>query len=216
MNYRSPVASLERELAELEEKLAALQAEPEHEPTPTREVRALKKKLAKIEGQIEKRMAATGRRNLTPKEQSAGVRMYRVGLAFVGISVAVLCVHVGLAVRHHLRWRETTCAIVWHNDGHEASWQEGGRTYTFDAVGSGESPPSRMPCFVSSPPVDGIGRLVPPHGDVVSLYDKLSFGWLMTAGLTFAMGIICLLANAHDRQRRESGQIDPDDFGSDD
>lgn len=48
----------------------------------------------------------------------------------------------------------------------------------------------------------------------VRLVERLSIGWLMTAGLLVAFGVLAFWLGALDRRKRQRGEIEADDFAS--
>ncbi|HVH43374.1 MAG TPA: hypothetical protein VM925_13560 [Labilithrix sp.] len=223
MDYRSPLESMRRELAKLEEELTGLRELPEPKPKPAtqskkakakteRESRALQSELAKLENQVRKRTKELGFRELTPREVAAGVQMRRASVVALVLGAVAFSVQLGLAARVHHVWTETTCSFRFDDDTRIASYVVAGRTYSFHASGEG---PATARCFVPSPALDGVGRIEPPSTPNVRVVDKLSVGWTLTASLLLLTGIVGLVMSVVDRRRREHGEIEPDDFGAD-
>jgi hypothetical protein len=227
MNYRSPVTSMQRELETLEAELVALRtlppAQPKSPQPPSkkartafeRERRSLQSRLAKLEHQIEKRSKERGVRTLTARERASSLSMYRTGLGCIVAGAAVLCFHLTHAAQSRLVWVETTCAIEVDDEVNVASYRVGGHTYRF--LPHAENLPAVTRCFVPGPSVlENVGRVERPTTPVVPFTDKLSFWWISAAAFTASLGVFFLLIERWDRRKRETCQVDPDDFSSSD
>jgi hypothetical protein len=142
--------------------------------------------------------------------------MQRAALGCVGIGALLLGVHLALAASTRLVWTKTTCTIERDDDALFARYVMRGRSHHF-VVHDGEALPPSLPCFVPSPKgLDGVGRLERPHAVAVGMRDKLSFAWLMPAFMAVALGAFFAVMNWIDRRKRETCEIEPDEFPSGD
>jgi hypothetical protein len=165
MPYRSPLESLRRELAKLEEELSALRALPEPAPKPVvrskkqrakleRESRALQSELAKLEHRIRKRSEALGVRELTPRELARHLWARRISLGSTVLGVFILSVQVLLT------------------------------------VGSEQAE--------------------------VRFLESSSLAWMIAAGVLVGFGLLAFWLSTLDRRKRQRGEIEADDFRSED
>lgn len=221
MDYRSPLLTMQRELASLEEELASLRALPDAQPKVgahskkakakiERRSRALQSELARLENQIAKRKKDLGYRSLTAREAKGNREVFWLGIASALLGLAIFGVDFGLSLRTASIWRETACRLHYEDDSYVASYVVAGKTYDF--YPGAERHVAEARCFVPSPPLAGIGRMDPPATSVVPLRSKLSIGWGLGAGIAFAFGVTMLAISRIDRGRRERGEIAADDF----
>ena len=231
VNYRSPILSLQHELETLEAELAALRALPPAQPRPAptpskkrrsaaeRETRVLRDTLKRLKKRqlpkkrTDARSEALEVRELTPREIASGRSMNRVALGFVTAGALVLTVHLVVATFTRMVWVETSCTRVTNEDGaYEASYTMDKAEHTF-FIGK-KDVPAHMPCWVASPPLTNLGELTRPPRPNVPLWHKLSFGWIFTAIIGVALGLMFYLINLADEQKRRNRQIEEDVFES--
>ena len=211
-------SELEEELAGLEAELLELRHDPDPEPAPSgrggRRVR-LRKQLEALEAKIEKRHGALGTRELTPRESGAIATHQRFSLILIALGVAIFCGHLGWRARLHMTWRETTCVLSQQDESYVARYEAHGRTYEFSA-GDGDHGSSAR-CWVPEPPhIEDLGRLEAPKTPAVSVWKKLSFGWIFGAFFVLVTGAILFAANELDRRGRLANLIAKDDFPTSD
>jgi len=207
-------SELEEELAGLEAELLELRHDPDPEPAPSgrggRRTR-LRKELAALEAKIEKRHRALGTRELTPRESAALATHQRFSLIVMAVGVAILCGHLAWRARLHMTWRETTCTLSGQEDGYDAHYEAHGRSYQFYAGEKDRGSSAR--CWVPEPPhIEDLGRLEAPKTPAVSVWKKLSFGWVFGPLCVIALGAMFLVLNELERRKRLANLIEKDDF----
>ncbi len=215
MDYRAPIAGLERKLGDLEEELARLRALPPRAarkgpPRKSKEEHALEKRLARLERQL----AGAGYRALTERETKHFRYTANLGVALVVGGLAIASAHLVLR-SVAMTWTRATCSIVEEEeDMHVARYVARGKEWEFSA--SGHASASNVACWTPDPPTAGVGRLTPPSGPSVSLREKLSWAWLLTAAGGLLLGLFCIFGARWEAENRKKGLIEADDFSTSD